>query len=206
MQWRRGLLLAGIHVVVAAAMFVQVESAAWPMIKANTERNTALRPPAPPEEGTVAFYPCDGTWLLLTPPEEKIVGFANLPVALLTGWHQPCTSYSGLTAIVESQLGTSTCASEITISIILCVLVFIQWFMVGGFPIVRPRRWWLEPATLITICTLVSIFLVVVPVIREFSIAPMAVALLAWLYWFVMWVWNTFRFGWRRWFVRAEAN
>jgi hypothetical protein len=206
MQWRRGLLLAGIHVVVAAGMFVQAESAAWPMIKANTDRNAVLRPPAPLGEGTVTFHLCDGTWLLPLPPEEKVVGFANLPVAVLTGWHQPCTSYSGLTAIVEGQLGTSTCASEITISIILCVLVFMQWFLVGGFPIVQARRWWLEPGVLITTCTVPSFALALIPYTREIALFPMFVVLPAWLCWFFILIRRVLRFGWRRCFVRAEAN
>ena len=207
MQWKRGFLLAGIHLAVVVAMFVQEESAVWPMIKANTDRTSVLRLAAWQEDGTVPFNPCDGGIVDgPMPTEEKIVGFANLPIALLTGWHQPCTSPSRLTAMVEGNPARPTHGSEIAVSPILCVLVFIQWLLVGGFPVVKPKQWWLEPGAFITACTLMSVALMVVPGFHAVSYVPMLLAVLAWVYLIIMALWNGIQIGLRKGMAREDAS
>jgi hypothetical protein len=171
MQWRRGLLLAGIHVVVAAATLVQQDAEVWPFVKADMARNALLRQAAWQDEQTVDFLSsCDaGIFDLFPTSQGDITQSANLPVVLLTGWHMPCyPKPSGLTGIVEARLGRNMRRSEIVIDSILCVLVFIEWLLLGGFPVIRPRWWWLEPGALITIWTALCMALTLTPVFGRF--------------------------------------
>jgi hypothetical protein len=208
MQWRRGLLLAGIHVVVAAGTLVQQETGVWPLVRAGVDRTVLFRAATWQEEPMFDFRACDsGIWDLGQTRQEEIAQAANLPVAILTGWHEPCSPTPvRLTTIVEAQLGRNMRRSEIAICSILCVLVFAEWLLVGGFPVVRPRLWWLEPGAFITICTLLCTFVALIFVHQDVTRYLMLTALLAWLYWFFVLIWKALRFGWRRWLVRAAAN
>jgi hypothetical protein len=207
MQWKRGLLIAGIHLAVVVAWTVQQESAVWPMIQANTDRAAVLRLAAWQEGPVTSFNPCDGGVVdAPMPTEERIVGFANLPVALLTGWHQPCATPGRLTAMVEGRTGRPTHGSEISVSIILCVLVFVQWMLVGGFPLVKPKQWWAEPAVFITACTVVSVALVIVPSFHDVAHFPMLIAVVAWVCWLVIILWLAIQVGLRKWMALPEAG
>jgi len=131
-----------------------------------------------------------------SPPQAMISGLANLPVMLLTGWHTPCRfTISPLDSVIEKRFHR-TRISEVMILTILCALVAVQWFLVGGFPLIRPRRWWWEPGAFITLCTLSAYVLVLIPIIEALAKIPAYFAGLAWLWWFGLLVWKTLRSGW----------
>jgi hypothetical protein len=207
MNWRRGLLLAAIHVGVVGSLLAWQESESWRYLKSEQPEPSPVRLElaAFQEEQTVTFNPCadDGFWDGEMSPQESISGMANLPVALLTGWHEPCTSPTFLDSIVESFLTLlvktrfhRTKGSEILILLILCMLVAVEWLFVGGFPLIQPRHWWLEPGAFITICTLVGIVLVLIPH-PHLSRIPVGFAACAWLWWFGLLVWKTLQLGWK---------
>lgn len=204
MQWKRGLLIAGIHLAVVGAMFVQEESAVWPMIKASAGGTAVLRLAAWQEE-PMADSCGESIADVPMPVEEKIVGFANLPVALLTGWHQPCATPGRLTAMIQGKAGKPTHASEITTSIILCILVFAQWLVVGGFPVVKPKQWWAEPAVFITACTLVSVALMLVPSLHDVAYFPALISVIVWIVWLMIVLWKALQIGLRKWFPQLDA-
>jgi hypothetical protein len=79
----------------------------------------------------------------------------------------------------------------------LALLIAILWFLIGGFPLVRPRHWWWEPGAFITLCTLAAFVLVLIPGIRELSPFLMLFAVLAWLFWFGLLVWKALKLAWR---------
>lgn len=200
MNWRRGLLLAGIHLVIAASILIWQEAQVWPMLKTEAipAQDSALRQIIWQEGDTLTLNPCDGGFIDgTTAPQEIIAGAANLPVALMTGWHEPCTASPQLTSIVEGRLGGRTRKSEFWIVFILCAMAAIQWFLVGGFPLIQPRRWWWEPGAFITLCTAAAFVLVLIPGVRDLSKVPSFFALFAWLYWFGLLVWKVLRSGWR---------
>ena len=159
------------------------------------------------EESIISFNPCadEGVVDGEMSPRERISGMANLPVALLTGWHEPCTSPDLLDSMVERCLGSvsqtrfhRTRCSEVLILVILCAFVAVEWLFVGGFPLVRLRRWWLEPGAFITICTLVGAALTTIHFVAHLSVIPAAMAGCAWLWWFGLLVWKTLKFGWTK--------
>jgi hypothetical protein len=206
MQWRRGLLLAAIHLAVAGSMMVWVEAGYWRMLRADARsvQAAALRSVAWQDEQPASFNLCYDLVGGEVAPQEIIAGSANLPVALLTGWHQPCVTYQGVTETVGRALGGRTRTSEVWISLILCVLVFVQWLFVGGLPLVRPKRWWLEPGAFITLCTLVAIVPLLIPHNYGLVKAAMSLAALAWFWWFFLLVWKTLRVAWQL-FRRSPA-
>lgn len=209
MNWRRGLLLAGIHFVLTGSLLAWEESGYWRYIKSEQLGPSPVRMELAAfqeEEQTISFNPCadDGSWWREMSPQEKISGMENLPVALITGWHQPCSSPDLLDSTVERFLSSinktrfhRTRGSEILILAVLSVLVAVQWMFVGGYPLIQPRRWWLEPGAFITICTLVATALVPIPHVAHFYVVPSTMAGCAWLWWFGLLVWKTLRFGWR---------
>ncbi len=199
MNWRRGLLLAAIHLAVAASVLIWQESWSWRHIKSGLldPMPAHLELAADKEGEAISFNPCEEGegWYPHPSPPEKIVEAANLPVALLTGWHEACTLPGPLDSMVEKRLHR-TRTSEIVILAILCVLVALQWFLAGGFPLIRPRRWWLEPGAFIALCTLAGAALALIPYVDLASVILAWVIILAWLWWFGLLVWKTSRALW----------
>jgi hypothetical protein len=73
----------------------------------------------------------------------------------------------------------------------------VEWLLVGGFPLIQPRRWWLEPGEFITIFTLVVAALVTIPHEANLSGNLALISACAWLWWFGLLVWKTLQFGWK---------
>jgi len=197
MNWRRGLLLAGIHLAVALSLLAWEVSGSWRHIKSGqlVPLSTNMRLVAWQEgDLTVTFNPCaDGGFVDgEMSPQERVSGMANLPVALLTGWHTPCTTQGYLGSMVETRLHR-TRKSEIVIVAVLSARVWLEWFLVGGFPLIQPRQWWLEPGAFITVCTLIGTALTVVPYVAQVTVASASLAFLAWFWWFGLLVWKSVR-------------
>jgi hypothetical protein len=209
MNWRRGVVLAAIHLVVAALVIVRTEANYWPAIRSERVRVPVVVPPtATAEEMMEAnFYPCDEGGIIDRPasPGEIVIGAANMPAVLLVGWHAPCAQPSALDTVVEKKYGR-TRRAEVLILTIQCAALVVWWLLVGGCPLVRPRRWWLEPGAFITACTLpvalVSLLIPVAwdlrfPIVDGAAMVPAVVAILAWLWWCGLLIWKTSRFATR---------
>jgi hypothetical protein len=134
-------------------------------------------------------------------PREMIISAANMPVVLLVGWHEPCAQPSPLDNVVEKRYGR-TRRAEVLILTIQCAAFVVWWLIVGGFPLVRPRRWWLEPGALITVCTIqVALASLLIPdglafrlpIIGTAAMVPAVVVLLVWLWWFGLLIWKIVR-------------
>ncbi len=83
-QWRRGLVLAGIHLAICVPLIVWEEASTWDWVRSQEnlpplELARPVPPPPPPDavkpadEGeTVSFSPC-GLWRHI-PWQERIIG------------------------------------------------------------------------------------------------------------------------------------
>jgi hypothetical protein len=196
MNWRRGLLLAGIHLAVAVPLIVweevEIEQNSKSLISNSTK---TVQVDAPHEGETVSFRPCS-LWTEYS-PQFYIVRFANIPAFVLTGWQEECPPHWTLSGILHADLEHRTVESLRQVDIGFVVLIAMQWFLLGGFPLVRPRRWWWEPGAFITLCTLIAFAIVLIPVIGALAKLPAFFAGLAWLWWLGLLVWKTLRSGWR---------
>jgi hypothetical protein len=209
MNWRRGVVLAAIHLTVAAVVIVRTEADYWPNIRSERVRVPVVIPPsATAEEAAFAnFFPCDEGGIIdrAFAPREMVISAANMPVVLLVGWHEPCAQPSTLDNVVEKRYGR-TRRAEVLILTIQCAAFVVWWLIVGGFPLVRPRRWWLEPGAFVTACTipvaLASLlipdgFAFRVPILHPAAMIPAVIAMVAWLWWFGLLIWKTFRSAFR---------
>jgi hypothetical protein len=95
-----------------------------------------------------------------TSSQEKILAIDNLPIALITGWHLPCSPPSRLDRQIQVWYGF-TQESESVTGRVICILAMVLWFIVGGFPMIRRRhrRWYNEPGLFMTLSLLVSMVL-----------------------------------------------
>jgi hypothetical protein len=214
MNLRRGLLLAGIHLAVAVPLVIWQEAREWPYLR--TEWKPAQRPVLRmPEEGVVEFSPC-GLWESL-PARTTVLVIGELPAAVAVGIGEECPAIWTVTGFLRAALDTpphrSNRTAEVSIAASFCVLIALQWVLLGGFPLVHPRRWWLEPGAFITACSVASGVLLLV--VGAFCLAisgsragadgfpsglanlPAFVSFFCWLWWFGLLVWKSIRAGWR---------
>jgi len=198
MNWRRGFLLAGIHLAVAGTLIVWQESRNWSDLRCQTSspRTATLRLAAWQEEApAIEFDPCK-MWESV-PPQREIVGLGELPAAVVSGWLDECPASWTLAGRLRAGSGRKTGHTELRVLAGLCGLIALQWSLVGGFPLIHPRRWWWEPGAFITLWTLVAFVIVLIPGIRDFASWIMLFALIGWLYWFVLLIWMSGRACWR---------
>jgi hypothetical protein len=215
MNWRRGLLLAGINVAIAVPMIsilaardVQarrewkqrssVEDAPWidrfgefsvaPTIMVRAQ-----------EEQTVSFSPC-GLWASI-PVQESVVQFGNLPVAIVSQWRVACPprwSIARMLGVNDSGFLSDVNFSAMRrVDLALCLLIAAQWFLIGGLPLVQPKRWWSEPGAFITACTAAGSAIALIPVVDVFGRLPALIAFFGWLWWAGLLIWMPVRWAWR---------
>jgi hypothetical protein len=219
MNWRRGLLLAAIHLAVALPMIWMMEARDEKAMRdegeniAEAAREAAAKPqepvkpaplPASPEqaEETVTFNPC-GMWVHY-PPQVVVVQAADMPSLALAGWEMDCPPRWSIAGRLR---GNSTwpptpswMATQRRIDAGLGLLIALQWFLVGGFPLVRNlrwREWWTEPGAFITACGVPAGLLALFPVVEGVAQVPALLAMLGWYWWFGLLVWRLLRGTWR---------
>jgi hypothetical protein len=200
-------LLAGINLAIALPPLVWQEKTYWRFTQAANSGSSAsmrLVRVSFQEEMTIPFNPCD--WFDLRNQPMEVTAFANLPAAVLTGWYDPCLVKTRLGRAVARVFGTRNHRAEIARCLALSACIFVEWTLVGGFPLVHPRRWWLEPGAVITLCAIVGILLSLLPYEHAFARTPEMVAGLAWLCWSGLLVWRTFQGLHRAFFGRIESK
>jgi hypothetical protein len=199
MNWQRGLLLAGIHLVVAGTFMVWEEAHIAQFFENHSipheQHFNEPGQPSEPEGERAYIDPCKMS--VTYSSQTKIVQFANLPSAALIEWPSICPDRWSLAGLLHLSRWQPSIAGIRRFDFTFACLIPLQWFFIGGFPLVRPRRWWWESGAFITLCTLAAFVMELIPVVREFSELPMLFALLAWLWWFGLLVWKTLRSGWR---------
>jgi hypothetical protein len=218
MNWRRGLLLAGINLAVAVPMILmmeardQKEALTSEEIMAKTAMKVAPRPPEPStpkphltsseqaeEEQTVSFSPC-GMWVHY-PTKVVVLQAANMPSAALAGWEDMCPPHWSLAGRLRQRWTWPPTPlwmeTQREIDAGLCLFIAIQWFLMGGFPLVRTLKWWADPGAFITTCAVLAGAIALIPGIDALARLPALIAMLAWLWWFGLLVWRTLQFGWR---------
>lgn len=223
MDWRRGLLFAGIHLVVAAPMVLLVEAANLRYMEdrnadaMEAARDAAALPPvtepatiasADAEENgeTVTFSPC-GLWAEY-PPEVVVVQLVDAPALVFSGWEMDCPARWSLAGRLRGNRSwppdSAWMAAEYKIGAGLCAMIAVQWFLLGGFRLARRPEWWRDPATFLTACAIVAGILGLLPGVDLAARLPALVAGLCWYWWFGLLVWRALSGGWR-WVLRLRA-
>lgn len=191
--------MAGIHLAVAGSLMVWLEVEIAQHRKSPVSDSAKTIQTDAGQEGeaiSFTFDPC--TMWVHYPPQTYILQLANLPSATLIEWPSICPDRGFLAGMLHLRIWPPSIGAEWRFDFTFGLLIPLQWFIVGGFPLIRPRHWWWEPGAFITICAVVAFVLVLIPGIRELSRLPMLFAALAWLFWFGLLVWKGLRAGWRR--------
>lgn len=215
MNWRRGLLLAGINLLVAIPMMCirasedararsewrqqsAVAGGLW--IDSSGEASVAPTKIVPvQEEQTVSFNSC-AFWRNI-PVQEEVVQMGNLPAFIVSQWRVDCPSKWSLARILG--VNDSGLLSDVNframrrVDVALCFLIMIQWFFIGGYPMIQPTRWWSEPGAFITACTAVGSAVALIPVIEIIGRLPAFIAFLGWVAWFGLLIWQPVRLAFR---------
>jgi hypothetical protein len=216
MNWRRGLLLAGINLAVAIPMVLMMEARDQKYaltseeIMAKSSIRDAPKPPEPitPEpapanseqaEEAVTFDLCGA--LVNYPIQVVVVKAADMPSAVLAGWEVDCPARWTLAGRIREkpswQKTPLWMERQRLIDAGLCLFIVLQWFIVGGFPLVRNKKWRSDPGAFITACAVLAGAIALIPVVDIFAKLPALIAMLAWLWWFGLLVWRALQFGWR---------
>lgn len=157
--------------------------------------------PANPEQAgeTVTFNSC-GMWGHY-PAQVDVLQAVDMPSLELAGWDDDCPPHWSLAGRLRGNLTWPPTPlwmeTQRKIDVGLCVFIAIQWFLVGGFPLVRTQKWWADPGSFITACAVMAGAIALIPVIDGLARLPALIAMLAWLWWFGLLVWKTLQFGWR---------
>ena len=183
MKWRRGILFALIHAVIVLTVIVKTESREWPRASAETDAS-GLQRIAWQESQTIAFDPCDGGFVDGTWPAEDVIAFANFPAMAITGWPSACPQRTIVARFAKRALHTRGRATESAVHVIVVIVIAVEWLLIGGFPFVRRRHWWSEPAAFITICTVIGFTLAMVSPLTHLARVACLGAFVGWLWWF----------------------
>jgi hypothetical protein len=215
MNWRRGLLLAVINLAVAVPMILMMEARdqkyalTQEEIMAKPARGTVPRPPelqtpkpvptkSEHAEETVTFDLCG--MLVNYPVQVVVVQAANMPSIALAGWEADCPARWTLAGrLREKPIWKITplwMEEQRMIDAGLCLFIALQWFIIGGFPLIRTQIWWADPGSFITGCAVLAGVIALIPVVDCFAKLPALIAMLGWLWWFGLLVWRTLQFGW----------
>jgi hypothetical protein len=208
MQWRRGLAFATIHLAVAIPIVLSVEAddEMW-LNQMHHHASTAAKPQLilvaqnnPSTDSAPDFSMCDLTDQYS--PREGILVFANLPPMFLTAWRAPCPPRWSISGML---LGTTwehptpaRIARQRIVDEIFVVLIAIQWLLIGSYPLSLQLSLRRDPAAIVTICTVASAALTLIPDIRSLATIPMMFAFIAWLWWLGFIFRMLFRSAWRR--------
>jgi hypothetical protein len=167
MRLGRGLAFAAVHLGVTVGLVYWQEVPFWDYIPAvaSAPRGVPHEANAFDTEDRPPSNACDAANTSERPmsSQEKILAIDNLPVALITGWHLPCSIPSRLDTLIQARYGFTQKAERVT-GWIISALALVLWFIVGGFPMVRRRhrRWYTEPGIFMTLCTLVAMLLLAI--------------------------------------------
>jgi hypothetical protein len=87
-------------------------------------------------------------------------------------------------------------AKQKEVDVGLLLLITLQWFLLGAFPLTRSRRW-REPGMFITICSAIAAILLFIRPIQWLAGFPALFILLAWFWWLALVLWKLTRSGWK---------
>ncbi len=215
MNWRRGLLLAGINLVVAVPMILKMEARDQKYALTQEEimakvRDDAPKPPESPTieqnqasaeqaEETVSFDTCE-MWGHY-PIAIAIVQAVDMPSVMIAGWESGCPPHWSLAGRLRGKMTWPPTPlwmeMQRKIDAGLSLFIVMQWLIIGAFPFARTQKWWAEPGAFITVCAVLAGILATIPTIDGLARLPASIAMLAWFWWFGLLVWRMLQLGWR---------
>jgi hypothetical protein len=129
---------------------------------------------------------------------------------ILSGWNSDCPARWTVAGLIGIDARHHTLTKEIASSVAFSLLIAVQWLVLGGLPLVQPRRWWLEPGACNTVCTVVEVLLLTIGTLIAaigtegvlvaaglLAFLLLLVVLFTWLVWLALLLWKTIKSGWK---------
>lgn len=208
MKLRRGLAFALLHVVIAIPLLLLLEARDARAVYRDAETNPrpfpAPPPPPPPvpsldDTEIVTFEPCE-VWAHY-PPQVILMSIIDAPAMTVAGWRDICPAHWTLAGHMVKRVWWTGREEMLfrqrRLDIEVLGLIALQWLLVGSFPLIAPRRAWLEPGAFITICAAIGCVFGMLPVIDALAKLPAIFAWIAWLVWVVLLITFPFRLLWQ---------
>ena len=213
MKWRRGLIIAGIHLAIAVPLIVSEL-----MPRYAVEKTHSLNQNSAPElqlvafqesEQAVEFVPICEEWRSMS-WQEKVLDSSELPATIASGWNSDCPAGWTTAGMIGIDIRHHTRVQEIGSSAAFCLLIALQWLMFGGLPLIQPRRWWLEPGACNTASTLLVVALLAIGKLIEAMGYPELLAVIGlpafailllivftWMVWLALLLWKAVNSCWK---------
>jgi hypothetical protein len=155
---RRGIKFAAIHLVISIPLIIWEIVPRWSAEKMHSLHSspTLVLTGYQEEPPTVEFVPICEMWRSIS-WREKILSSAELPATVLSGWNSDCPKPWTVAGLIGIDIRDHSRAKEEASSFGFCGLIAIQWILLGSLPLIRPRRWWLEPGACNTLLTSIAV-------------------------------------------------
>jgi hypothetical protein len=211
MNWWRARRFASIHFAIAIILVTWETAPRYSTEKIHSANaRPALQFAAYQEEGgTVEFTPICEMWRSLS-WQEKVLGFSEFPASVISGWNSDCPAAWTTAGMIGIDMRHHSLSKAIASSIVYCLLVGFQWLILGGLPLIRPHRWWLESGACNTACTVIAVLCGSVTsgldqiasegALLVFGVPAfllLIVIFLTWPAWLVLLIWKGALSGWK---------
>lgn len=147
------------------------------------------------EDQAVGFDPCE-IWANY-PPQQELVVSGNIPVEFLAQWQIECPpAWSIEGRIVGTRSIRLTHAGLVLrrrADLAFLALIAVEWLLIGAFPLRQAARFYGEPGSFITACTLLGSALALIRPIDALARLPALCAAFGWLWWIGLLLWILLR-------------
>ena len=218
MNWRRGLLLAGINLMAAVPLICLLAARDAQYIKEREQHSAIEEGLRIGSSGDFSAAPTE----IVQAQEEQTVSFSSMrslgsySTASFSradwksaGLHRKSNGerqcpprWSVASMLGRKRLGADFSDANLKamrrVDLALCVLIAVQWFLIGSLPLIQARRWWAEPGAFITVCTAIaSGMFALFPVNRRLGASACSDRLCGWVWWLGLLLWIPVHIAWQ---------
>jgi hypothetical protein len=151
------------------------------------------------EEAAVSFDPCR-TWANY-PTQIDLVVFGNIPAEFLAEWQMVCPHAWSIEGRIVGRSWIPMTHAGLVLrrraDLAFLALIAVEWLLIGAFPLRQSVRFYGEPGSFITACTVLGSALALIRPIDGLARLPALCAAFAWLWWLGLLIWIVLRFSTR---------
>ncbi|MGA8743645.1 MAG: hypothetical protein WB561_20810 [Terracidiphilus sp.] len=207
MNWRRGLLLAGVNLVAAVPLICLLAAEDARYVKEWEQHSAIEETPWVDSSGEFSAAPTKIVQARMSrrshflhavfwghiPPQVSAVQLGNLPAFVLSQWREACPprwSVAGMLGLQVAGLSSPDNVKAMRrVDVAVCLMIAIQWLLIGGFPLRQSNGWWAEPGAFITANNFIAACVAIIPAVDGLARLPALIAFGGWIWWFGLLVW-----------------
>lgn len=131
------------------------------------------------------------------PPQQEVAAFGNIPVEYLAEWQISCPDAWSIEGRIEGThwipMTQAGFALRRRADLAFLAVIAVEWLLIGAFPLRQVKRFFGEPGSFITACTLLGSALALFRPIDALARLPAFCAAFAWLWWLGLLLWILLR-------------